>query len=546
VTAIHALLPGALFSGAPGVAGVPETSVTAIVTGAVAGALATAAIILATRVAIRPSVRELRDSLARANDAAQALERRAGHDPLTGLPNRALFLERLERSLCDARVDGSSVAVLFLDLDRFKTVNDSLGHRAGDRLLCVVAERLRALVRNVDVVARLGGDEFVILVSHLDEPSPAISLAERIVAAVEDPIALDGTVSRISTSIGIAVASPEIPAESPELLVRNADVAMYRAKQTGPGAFEVFDAEMRHVLTARQQLETSFRQAVEAREVEVAYAPIVNVATGLIWGFEAIPSWTGPGAAPVAGAEVLTLAASLGLASEVGALLLGEACRQTASWRDRWPARHLGLVVKVSGEHLADPGAAGTILHALDGARLEAGSLTIEIDDDLLCDDARVLPVLASLKQLGIKVAVDDFGTGFSTLLQLRGLPFDLVTLDRGLFGDRAASDLGAVGASHTAGAAEDSLGDAVVVTAIVDLAHGIGMHTIATEVATAEHLAALSALGCDYAQGPYISPPTTPSVVESMIAAEPAPRTMPIDEAAAYFSEHMARGART
>ena len=341
---------------------------------ALVGALVASATMARTRLIMGPDLRELREALGRANDAARAFERRAGHDPLTGLANRAMFLEHLEHALAGVAADGTTVAVLFLDLDRFKIVNDSLGHQAGDRLLCVIADRLRGQVRSSDVVARLGGDEFVILVTQLDEPSPAISLAERLIAVIEAPVLLDGTAGSVSTSIGIAIASPGISAESPESLVRNADMAMYRAKRAGAGGYEVFDAEMRRLLTARQAMERSFRDTVERGDLEAVYQPVVNVATGLIWGCEATMRWTRPGLDTVDGDGVSSLAESLGLATILGRQLVVEACNQTAAWRRRWPSRHLNLVIRLTGTQLADAHIVETIVDALGDGPVPRGT----------------------------------------------------------------------------------------------------------------------------------------------------------------------------
>ncbi len=513
---------------------------------ALTGTLAAVAIPPIARLLLGPSVNQLSAELARAREASDELELRAGHDPLTGLPNRALFLMHLAQSLDGARRDGSTVAVLFLDLDRFKSVNDSLGHREGDRLLCVISERLRSLIREADVVARLGGDEFVILVNGLREPSQAISLAERVADAVGRPIGLGATEATVSTSIGIAVASPDTPAESPELLVRNADMAMYRAKHTGSGRYEVFDAEMQRLVTARQELDEALRTAVELDQIGVVYQPIVNVATGLIWGFAASARWSGPGSEPLQRADLMATCDRLGLMPRMGAQLTTEACRQVASWRDRWPTRHLGLIVGISARQLADPEMVSMVEAAVANSGLNPGTLTLEVAESVLGSDADATRVLRDIKLLGIKIAVDDFGTGFTSLLQLRSLPVDVVKVGRGLLECLGSPTQPGptTPRRHEAGQTPETADDSRIVAAIVHLAQEIGIRTIADGVVTSEQLATLASLGCDYAQGGHISPPTTPQDIEALLSAEPVPRSMPFAEAAAWFGADVATSA--
>jgi diguanylate cyclase (GGDEF)-like protein len=414
------------------------------------------------------------------------------HDALTGLPNRALFLDRLELSLRRSRRQSEDFccAVLFLDLDRFKLVNDSLGHLVGDRLLMAVAKRLEAALRPGDTVARIGGDEFTLLLDDIGDVHGASVVAERLHESLSAPFEVDSREVYVSASIGIALVTPD---RAPEDVVRDADVAMYRAKAQGGARHAVFDEAMHERLMARLELETGLRRALERDELRVLYQPVIQTATGQIAGFEALCRWTDGSGHAVEPREFVAIADETGLILPLGRFVLSEACRQLATWRAHPRGKELSVSVNVSGRQLADPGFVRLVTDALSEARLDPRGLRLEVAERSMMDDPeasrRVLSRL--FDEHSVAARIDDFGLGASSLRQLHRFPGDAVKMDR----------------TFVVPMLEDE-GSRDIVKAIVALAHNLGMEVIAEGVETQAHLDHLKLLGCEYAQGFYIAGP--------------------------------------
>ena len=426
--------------------------------------------------------------------SVERLQHDALHDALTGLPNRTLFLDRLEQSLRRARRRGphSGAAVLFLDLDRFKVVNDSLGHHAGDELLQQVALRLDAALRPGDTVARMGGDEFTVLLEDVTDPREATVVAERVLATLAAPFPIAGRELHVSGSIGIALAGPEV---DPEELIRDADVAMYRAKAEGKARHAVFDAHMhRHVL-ARLDLETDLRRAIEKETLQVLFQPIVRAVTGEVTAFEALCRWE------VEPHEFVAVAEETGLIVPLGRFVLREATRRAAEW-------DACVCVNVSGRQLADPDFSRNVEQALAAAGASPANLRLEVTETAMSQDPEgALRTLADLRtRVGVGAHLDDFGTGASSLRFLHRFPGDALKIDRGLVIDML-TDPG----SHE------------IVKAIVGLAHNLGMEVVGEGVETAEHLEKLRVLGCEFAQGFHLSAPLTAEAAAHLLAPQRA-----------------------
>jgi diguanylate cyclase (GGDEF)-like protein len=426
----------------------------------------------------------------------RALIKEATHDALTGLPNRALLLDRLEHAVSRAARTGAELAVIYIDLDRVKIVNDSLGHHAGDRLFEQVAQRLRDGLRTPDTVGRLGGDEFVVIAEDLDDVRAGIEVARRIVVDVERPVDIDGVEAFVSASVGLAFRSgPEDTAES---LLRDADVAMYRAKQAGGNRFEIFDAAMRAWATERFEMESALRHAVERGEFSVEYQPQVNAVSGELRGFEALARWTRP-SGTVAPDVFIPLAEETGLVAGIDAWVLEQSCRQVVEWnarRAKTGGETLRAAVNVCGRQLTQPGLIDVVGRVLDATRIAPEWLTLEITESVLVQDAAAAHMrLEALKELGVRVAIDDFGTGYSSLAYLQKFPLDAIKIDQVFVADLKP------GADAR---------DTTIIDSIVSLAHALDFEVIAEGVQTVEQLETLTALGCDVVQGNLISEPLT------------------------------------
>jgi diguanylate cyclase len=436
--------------------------------------------------------------------AREQLEFQASHDVLTGLLNRHLLADRIEHAVARSSRSGGAVAVLYIDLDRFKAVNDAHGHAAGDALLTEVARRLRESVRSGDTVARLGGDEFAVLCEDLPERSTVFEIADRIVESLGQPITIGGVLAVVSASVGIAI--PESNDVDGEALLRDADAAMYRAKDGGRDRWEVFDGEMRDWVEHRRETEVALAGAVERGELRLLYQPVVNLANGQICGFEALVRWERPGHGLVPPSDFIPLAEETGLIVPIGEWVMHEACRQVGHWNDEFLDRApLGVSVNVSGRQLSQANLRDLVERALVVSNIDPTLLTLELTESMLLDDTEwALTQLESAKRLGVKIAIDDFGTGYSALSYLRLFPIDIVKIDRSFI-----TDLGVIAA------------DTTLVAAVIALSHALGHRVVAEGVETVEHLAALTQLGCDEAQGYYFAKPLSTAEATARLRSE-------------------------
>jgi len=414
----------------------------------------------------------------------------AFHDALTGLPNRALFTDRLGRSMERVKRRQDQIyAVLFLDIDRFKIVNDSLGHIIGDQLLIAIAQRLEGIIRTVDSVARFAGDEFVILLESIGDIQDAIFVADRILEDLRLPFQLDQ--HEVFTSVSIGIVHSDIHYSQPGDILRDADIAMYRAKDLGRDRFEVFDLSMRDDAIARMRLEGELRQAIEREEFEVYYQPILNLEENRVISFEALLRWHHPERGLILPAEFLQVAEETGLIIPIGEWVLSKACRQMREWQIRYPiSPPLTISVNLSSKQFTHPDLIMQIERNLEGTGLEANSLRLEITEGVIMENTVFsTDILKKLRALGVEVQMDDFGTGYSSLGVLHQFPLDTLKVDRTFI---SQMDTG-----------EEKI---AFVRTIVNLAHDLGMDVIAEGVETAEQADLLKALRCKYAQGNYFS----------------------------------------
>jgi diguanylate cyclase (GGDEF)-like protein len=434
----------------------------------------------------------------------------AHHDPLTALPNRTLFGIRLDAAVARAQ-QGELFALLCLDLDRFKEVNDTLGHPVGDALLQAVTERLNAAIRPTDTAARLGGDEFALIQTGLERPDDAITLAERLLALLQMPFELDGHHVLIGASIGIVLA-PEHGTD-PEALMRRADMALYAAKAEGRGRYRLFERHMDADLQARRTLELDLRQALEHDEFELFYQPVVNVASRRVCGFEALLRWHHPTRGLVSPDRFIPLAEATGLVLPIGAWVLRQACAEAAGWSDE--AR---IAVNLSAVQFSGAALVATVADALRDSGLDPRRLELEITETTMLQDTEAtLATLHELRALGLTVAMDDFGTGYSSLGYLQRFPFDKVKIDRSF-----TSELGSRRES------------AAIVRSVIDLCHSLDMRTNAEGVETASQFATLAQIGCQEVQGYFFSPPRPAGEIPAMIIrieAQALPQHQPVVE---------------
>jgi diguanylate cyclase (GGDEF)-like protein/PAS domain S-box-containing protein len=439
--------------------------------------------------------------------AEEQLLHDAFHDALTGLPNRALFTEELRLALDRGkRRRDYRFAVLFLDLDQFKVVNDSLGHLVGDRLLVAMAQRLQKCLRPGDRVARLGGDEFTILLDEIGDVDAAERIAERVQAELAAPFDLEGHEVFTSASIGIALSTAGY--DEPEHMLRDADLAMYRAKALGRNRVEQFDHGMREGAVARLRLETDLRHALERGEFRLLYQPIVSQASGRTVGFEALLRWQHPTRGLLLPDQFLRVSEETGLMVVVGGWVLEQACRQLATWLAAYPDREkLGVSVNVSAKQLLQPELAGEIRRVLKQTGVPAHKLKLEVTEDVVMERAEAAAVvLEQLKAMEVRVYLDDFGTGYSSLSYLRRFPLDALKIDR-FFVSRM----------------EDPE-NLEIVRAIVTLARNLGLRVIAEGVETPAQAAQLRVLECEYLQGHLFSGPLTPEAAGELLERETHP----------------------
>lgn len=412
------------------------------------------------------------------------LAHRALHDPLTGLPNRALFLDRLGVALDRSRRNNASIAVLFLDVDNFKQINDSLGHAAGDRLLSGLADRLQPMLRPMDTVARFGGDEFTFLFEELSSEREAILIAERIGRAVRLPIHLEEGDTIVTVSIGISIVTdPTMPAEA---VIREADSAMYRAKQLGRSRYELFDESSRQRAAERLELERALRKAVQRAELRVHYQPRLSFSAGAmrLAGLEALLRWEHPTRGMLAPGEFLPLAEDTGLMLEIGQYVLAQSLQHLAIWREHLP--DLTLTVNVSARQLEDMSFSAQLARELAAAGVDPRAVCLDIAERAASRNPELsVRALQALKALGVQIAIDDFGTGSSSLSNLRRLAIDSIKIHESLVG----------------GLGRDP-GEAPLVRAVIELGHALGVEVLAEGVESDAQLEQLRALGCDGAHG--------------------------------------------
>jgi diguanylate cyclase (GGDEF)-like protein/PAS domain S-box-containing protein len=432
-----------------------------------------------------------------------ALRHIAFHDALTGLPNRALFTQQLRVAVEGARRESRTLfAVLFIDLDRFKVINDSLGHPLGDELLVALARRLEGTLRGGDTVARLGGDEFAILLNDLDRPEDALRVADRVLTEIGEPFQLGGHEVFTTASIGIALSTTGYTNE--EEVLRDADTVMYRAKAGGSARYEVFDQRMHARVVAQLKLENDLRRAIERKEFRLHYQPIVSIESGRVTGFEALVRWQHPERGLVQPAEFIPTAEETGLIVPLGSWVLEAACRQMRAWHDLSPLhRDLKLSVNLSGRQFAQADLLERITRVLAETRLDPRCLQLEITESVVMDNAKaIISLMGQLRALGLELAIDDFGTGYSSLSYLQRFPIHTLKIDRSFISERG----------------EDDRDNAEIVRTIILLARNMGKEVVAEGVETEEQFARLRELECGYGQGYLFSRPQDAATTERLL----------------------------
>lgn len=466
-------------------------------------------------------VQERTKELAAANGRLQAEieERRlieaqvrhmAHHDALTGLPNRRLLEDRLGQAIAMAKRRGCGVAVMFVDLDRFKLVNDSLGHRGGDLLLQAVARRLRGLLREADTVARVGGDEFVVVLSDLREEAPAATVAEKILGSLVQPYVIDGNDLRVTPSIGISLYPKD--GTNVETLISHADAAMYHAKQMGRKNYQLFTSDMDCVAANRLQLENDLHRAIERGELLLHFQPKIDLASGRLCGMEALLRWLHPVKGLVPPGDFIPLAEDTGLIVPLGEWVIREACRQTTAWIEQGhPA--CPIAVNLSARQFRGRDLDRMIAAALGETGLSPALLELEITESTLMHNTEeTMATLAKLQAIGLQLSIDDFGTGYSSLNYLKRFRVDKLKIDQSFVRDISSDP-----------------DDAAIVSAIIALAQHLKMRVVAEGVETAEQLEFLSGCGCDEAQGYYFSRPRPANEISSLFSGHFAPRASEI-----------------
>lgn len=416
------------------------------------------------------------------------------HDSLTGLPNRALFLDRLRQCIDRKDRETRMDAVLFMDLDSFKVINDSLGHKAGDELLIEVARRLESCLRSRDTAARLGGDEFTVLLEEIDDPSDAVRVAQRIADELRVPFVLGEHEVFVTTSIGIAMNATA--GALPDDLMRDADVAMYEAKSEGKARFKVFNEDMYEKALRRLELENELRRAIEGGELRVHYQPKISLENGSIVGMEALARWEHPERGLIPPNEFIPLAEETDLIHPLGIQVLEEACGRAREWQVLYPhVSDLVMSVNISAKQFQNPELVGDLARILRASGLAPHHLQLEITESVVTEDVSLTTrVMRQLKELGVQLAIDDFGKGYSSLTSLKAFPLDDLKIDRSFVED--------VGRSAQ---------DAAIAKLVIDLAHVVGMQAVGEGVETSEQLSQLQNMGCDVVQGYYFYRPLTP-----------------------------------
>ncbi|HSP64942.1 MAG TPA: EAL domain-containing protein [Candidatus Deferrimicrobium sp.] len=447
----------------------------------------------------------LEQSIARLTDLQQQLSHQAFHDSLTDLANRSLFSDRIDHALLRRSRTGKPVAVLFIDLDDFKAVNDTLGHSAGDQLLIGVAERLRNALRRPDTAARLGGDEFAVLIEDIDTPAEAEAVADRVFAALVEPFAIAGQSVTVHASIGVAVSDDAT--DSASRLMRHADVAMYAAKGAGKHRHVLFIAGMEAEIVARHRLRADLERAIDADEFGVHYQPIFDMSDGRLTAIEALVRWRHPTRGMVAPDDFISAAEESGVILALGTRVLRKACVETLEWRERFPTTQpLWVSVNISARQLQQPGFVDEVLEVVAESGLPPSALVLELTESIVLDDANAAASIAkleALKRTGIRIAIDDFGTGYSSLSYLRRLPVDILKIAKPFVDDLNNP--------------EDK-GD--FARAIVGIGSALRLTMIAEGIETTEQLISLRELGCHLGQGYHLSHPVKPEAIDRMLAA--------------------------
>ncbi len=416
--------------------------------------------------------------------SAERAQHQALHDPLTGLPNRVLFVQRLDHAILRCRRSAKMLAVLYADLDDFKSVNDNFGHHIGDELLIAVADRLTGLLRPGDTLARLAGDEFAILCEDLDDESQAEPLATRIGNLLTEPFTLEGSELIVSASVGIAFAG--LADDLPEVVLEKADAAMYQAKRTGGGHHAIIDLREHEINSHLSRLNRDLRGAMRRNEFRLHYQPIVDTATGRVQGSEALLRWVHPSFGAVSPSTFIPLAEQSGAIGEIGNWVLGEAVGNLGRWRTKTFDGTVGIAANVSVHQLMDPGFARSVAALFEESDADPGLLTLEVTENVLvADEDRALSVLTALKAVGVKLALDDFGSGQSSLNHIKWFPIDFVKIDREFITDIV-----------------ENSASSLIVDAVVRLSHGLDLKVIAEGVETRAQLEQVAELGCDYSQG--------------------------------------------
>ena len=429
------------------------------------------------------------------------LAHRAFHDVLTELPNRALFLDRVSHAIATSKRTNECFAVLFVDLDDFKTVNDGLGHAAGDEVLITVGSRLKSCLREADTCARLGGDEFGALLEGLGNPAEAYEVGARILEVLSDDLYIDDSRVGVNASLGIVISSGDDG--DAEVLVRNADLAMYQAKSTGKGRYEIFESGMHDAVVERLALKADLRRGVENGEFVAHYQPIVELATGRITGAEALVRWHHPERGVLAPAAFLELAEETGVIAAIGATVLRQACEDAAGWA-RGDDDGPGVSVNLSASQLKEDGVVDLVMETLQATGLQPSALTIEITETLLMEDpARAAETLHQLKAVGVRIALDDFGTGYSSLSYLSRFPVDHLKIDKSFVDSLAGG-----------GAATD----ASLVGAIAGIGEMLNLQVTAEGIEHQAQLVELQALGCGYGQGYVYARPVPKSEFDALL----------------------------
>ena len=459
--------------------------------------------ILATNLTRDPTVRGIVLNTRDVSDRKrleEQLTHQAFHDPLTGLANRALFRDRVSHALALAQRQAHPITVLFLDLDDFKRVNDSLGHAEGDRLLIAAAERFLSCARAADTVARLGGDEFAILIEHAAEPDGRGELLDRLGTAMGHPFTLSGNQVQVTASIGVATAAMSDTADD---LLRNADVAMYAAKRRGKGRSATYESRMYADVRHRLEMEAALRTAIDNGELTLHYQPIVQLGSGAIYGVEALVRWEHQTYGHLLPQHFIPLAEETGLIVKLGGWVLDEACRQVQAWRLAYPETQLSVSVNISGRQLQGPGIGDALRDALVSSGVDPSAVVLEITESVLMQQTdSVLERLQALKRLGVRLAIDDFGTGYSSLSYLQRFPIDILKIAKpfveevGLGAERAA-----------------------LARAIIGLSDTLRLQTVAEGIEMAEQRAALIELGCPLGQGHHFSRAVTAEAIERLLA---------------------------